>query len=75
MHGGIQTVKVVEVLSQDDFAHSGGAEFQHVLIGVPRFLSFAELVEDREGYSAFVVPRIDVSVGGLSVLLRKWYIY
>jgi hypothetical protein len=46
--GGVQAVEVVEVLSEDDFADGGGAEFEHVLVGVPGFSSFAELVEDGE---------------------------
>ena len=48
MHGRVQAVEVMEILSEDDFADGGGAEFQHVLVWVPGFSSFAELVKDGE---------------------------
>jgi hypothetical protein len=70
VYGGVQAVKVMEVLSEDDLADGGGAEFEHVLVGVPGFAAFAELVEDGERDFAFVVPGAKVLVGGLSVLIR-----
>jgi hypothetical protein len=53
---GVYALEVVKVLSEHDFANSGGAELQHVLVCIPCFASFAELVEYGEGDSAFVVP-------------------
>jgi len=48
MHGGVQAIEVVKILSEDDFADGGGAELEHVLVWVPGFSSFAELVKDGE---------------------------
>jgi hypothetical protein len=56
MQGGVNALKVVEVLSKDDLANGCGAELQHVLVCVPCFASFAQLVEYGEGDAAFVVP-------------------
>ena len=48
MHGGVQAIEVVKILSEDDLADGGGAELEHVLVWVPGFSSFAELVKDGE---------------------------
>jgi hypothetical protein len=48
---------MMEVLSKHDLADGGGAELQHVLVCVPGFAAFAQLIEYGEGDSAFIVPK------------------
>ena len=61
----------MEVLPKDDLADGCGAELQHVLVCVPCFASLAELVEYREGDSAFVVPVDKSLVQNMVFVVRR----
>jgi hypothetical protein len=66
---------VTEVLSEDDLPDRCRAELQHVLVGVPGFASFAQLVEYGEGDSAFIVPADKPLAQNMELIILNAYIF